>query len=379
MKVQEINTPKGLRYILLDDDYRPVDEVNRYLKFLDNSGKSPNTLKNYAFHLKTYYQYMQKQNIGVKDIGKDPNRGPIDILSGFMMYLQYPDAARNVLHLAGETAARGNNTVNTIMNTVLGFYQFLAGNNEIEELEVYRRQRTNEKFKSFLYEMTKKKTAVHSSIFKMKVPQKNLEYVTRAQFTEIFHCCTNTRDKLLVALLYEGGLRISEALGLHLEDVAGIEDGIIKIVARENNENGARVKNYAEGIIKVPDYVIDLLLEYLTNDIVEYDSDFLFLNLHGPTKGEPLKVATVEQLFVRLSSKVGYHVHPHMLRHGFATEKREFGWELDDISVYLRHKSISTTEIYVTYSDELKKEKMRSFLDAKQLEYGGVSFEKSNN
>lgn len=56
MKVQEVNTNKGIRYILLDDKFKVVDEVKRFLKYLDNNGKSPNTLKNYAFHLKTYYE-----------------------------------------------------------------------------------------------------------------------------------------------------------------------------------------------------------------------------------------------------------------------------------------------------------------------------------
>ncbi|MBI6001206.1 tyrosine-type recombinase/integrase [Clostridium perfringens] len=372
IKVQEINTSKGLRYILLDDEYMVVDEVKRFLKFLDTNGKSPNTLKNYAYHLKTYYEYMNKNNIPIKDLCNNKDKGPIDILSGFMLYLQYPSIADKIISINGEQAVRSDATVNIIMDTVLSFYQYLSKNNELEELDIYKNQRSNTKFKSFLHELVSNKTEMSKSIFKKKIITKEFEYITRKQFNELFFACNTERDRLLLALLYEGGLRINEALGMHLEDISQLEDNIIHIVSRENNENGARVKNHAEGIIKVPNYIVDMILDYINNDILQYDSNFLFLNLRGPNKGSPLKVGSVEDLFKRLSKKVGYKVHPHMLRHGFATEKLELGWSLEDISMYLRHKNIQSTQIYAHYSDMLKTEKIRTFLDVNKLEYGGV-------
>lgn len=57
-----------------------------------------------------------------------------------------------------------------------------------------------------------------------------------------------------------------------------------------------------------------------------------------------------------------------MLRHGFATEKLEAGWQMVDIQAYLRHKNISSTQIYANYSNELKKEIMRNFLNSKETE-----------
>ena len=52
MKVQEIQTNHGTRYLLLDNQFAIIDEVFRYLKYLDVSGKSPNTIKSYTYHLK---------------------------------------------------------------------------------------------------------------------------------------------------------------------------------------------------------------------------------------------------------------------------------------------------------------------------------------
>lgn len=372
MKVQEVNTNKGIRYILLDDQFKVVDEVKRFLKYLDINGKSPNTLKNYAFHLKTYYEYMNDIGINIKDLCNTPNKGPVDILSGFMMYLQYPDTFKGIVHINGEEAVREGITVNIIMDTVLSFYQYLSKNNELEELELYKRQRINKQFKSFLHELVTNKTEMNKSLFKKRVIEKEFEYVTREQFNQLFFACNLERDRLILSLLYEGGLRINEVLGAHFEDISQLEDGVFEIVPRDNNENRARVKNYAAGIIKIPPYVIDMILNYINSDVLEYDSNFIFLNLHGKNKGAPIRVITIQKLFDRLSNKVGYHVNPHMLRHGFATEKLEMGWTLEDISKYLRHKNLQSTQIYAHYSDNLKKAKIVKFLDENKLVYGGV-------
>ena len=59
--------------------------------------------------------------------------------------------------------------------------------------------------------------------------------------------------------------------------------------------------------------------------------------------------------------KTGIKVHPHMLRHGFAQEKLEAGWQLEQIQAYLRHKNPTSTEIYAQFTDALKISKMQEF------------------
>lgn len=361
MKVQEISTPKGKRYIVLDNEYNSVIPVNRYLKYLDNIGKSPNTQRGYAHDLLLYLRFLEQQNIDLMKLCMDPDNGPIEILSRFMLWLQYPDYNKGVLHIQREECIRSNTTVNHTMSAVLEFYSFLAKNGEIKQLDVYRMQMMGGKFKSFLYELVNHKTKIMSSIFKKPTPKGPVQAVTREQFKLLADACNNRRDKLLLSLLFEGGLRLNEALGIHLCDVIEIEDKIIHIVARENNENGARVKRNAEGIIYLPDYVVDLLVDYINIDIIDYESDYLFLNLFSINKGAPLRDKSVEQLFIRLRKKTGLDVHPHMLRHGFAQEKLESGWPLEQIQAYLRHRNPSSTEIYAQYNDALKIQKMQEF------------------
>lgn len=363
MKVQDVLTNNGTRYLLLDDDMKVVDEVHRYLKFLDYCGKSPNTLKNYAYHLKTYYDYCARKGTNPLSVFANQNRRPVDFLCEFMLWLQYPDCAEGIIHFDREHPKRSNRTINVIMAAVLSFYQYLSSNEELNELTINRIERRQYMYKSMLFEMMHHDITVEKSILRKPEPPRNVNAITREQYKMLLPLCPQRRDRILIALLFEGGLRISEALGLHISDLDELEDGIVKIVPRENNENGARVKNYAGGMIKLPNYVIDLIIEYLSEDVAEYDSDFLFLTLNGQSKGSPLKIGAVERLFERLSLKIGFKVHPHMLRHGFATEKLEAGWQMIDIQMYLRHKSITSTQIYASYSDQLKKNIMRKFLD----------------
>lgn len=367
MKVQKISTEYGDRYLLLDDKFEKIDEANRFLNYLDICGKSPNTLRSYALNLKLYYEYMSRKQYTVKEVFDNKENKPVDILCGFMFWLQYPDASSGTLNLQGEKCKRSNRTVNTIMSTVLSFYQYLASNNEISEVSTYKIQKSTLHYKSFLFEMMHHNTITLQSILRKPEPPLKVEAISRNQYNIIFSICNNYRDKLLVALMFEGGLRISETIGLHLEDLSEIEDGIIHIVPRENNENHARVKNYAAGIIKVPDYIIDLILLYL-DERSEYNSEYLFLAFSGKNKGKALDADAVEKKFSRIRKKSGFNVTPHMLRHGFATEKLEAGWQMVDIQAYLRHKNISSTQIYANYSNELKKEIMRNFLNSKETE-----------
>lgn len=363
MKVQQIETKRGKRYILIGDDYAPIESVNRYLKYLDNLNKSPNTQKSYAYDLLLYCRFMAEEGIALEDLCMNENAGPLDILSKFMLWLQYPDYYDGILHFDAESASRSDRSINRIMSTVLEFYQYLAANNKIQQLEVYKMQMISGKFKPFLYELVKHKREVMSSIFKKPVTNPPVEAITRDQYNTLFSLCRSTRDRFLLALLYEGGLRLNEALGLHICDLIDIEDNIIHIVARENNENGARVKLHAEGTIYLPEYVVDLLLEYLNNDLIDYNTDFLFINLYAGVIGFPMEANTVEQWFGRLEKKAGFHVTPHMRRHGFAQEKLEKGWPLEQVQAYLRHKNPTSTEIYAKYTDAMKVKAMKEFLE----------------
>lgn len=365
IKIQKIKTAAGKRYLLIDSDYKVVDEVRRYLQYLDHCGRSPNTLRSYALDLLLYYRYLEEQGIDAKDIGNMPDKGPIDILSGFMFWLQYPMASRGILSFSKERPVRTDRTVNRIMSTILGFYEFLARNKELKELDAYRAQRTSGQFKSFLYELVLHRKELKKTIFYKKNPNKKVEALTREDYMVLFKACRSMRDRLFLALLFECGLRIGEAAGVHLEDLL-IEENEMRIVPRENNENGARVKNYAKGIVILPPYTVDLLIDYLMYERPESASPFLFLTANVPGKAHPISMSAAKRIFERLSARTGIRVHAHMLRHGFAQEKLDAGWTLEQVQAYLRHRQVTSTQIYAQYTDDSKRENMRHFLEHKK-------------
>ena len=372
MKVQEIETPKGKRYILLDGEYKVVEPVKEYLKFLDNLGRSINTIKNYAYHLKTYFEYLNIIGIGYDEISCQEDKSALECLADFMGWLSNPQYFEDITNLSLQT--RKDETVNIVMDTVLSFYDFLAKKGTIQGLDVYKEQRKNVFFKSFLFELVDKRKTIKKSLLKKKVTSIDIEteFVTREQYNLLAEKCNLKRDKILLAVMFEGGLRVGEALGIHIEDVE-IWNNRINIVPRENLENDARVKNQAKGHILLPDYVMDLIQDYILEDLDGYDTNFLFVNLYGKNKGRALRVETVEKLFARLSKATGINVHPHMLRHGRGTELHESGWSEIAIQEDLRHKRSTSTKRYVHITEKRKREAVQKQYNHLNIKFGDDS------
>jgi len=362
MKVQRVEIAKNkYRYLLLDDSYNIIEPVRRYLKYLDNISRSPNTIGNYAHHLKLYFEYLQGINLEYDQINSHSYKGPIDILSEFIVWLQNPIYLKDkFVYMASPQNIRSAKTVNLIIGAVLNFYDYLARNEKFERLDVYKEQRKNPLFKSFLYELVDKQKTIRSNIFHLKSEDKEIKFINRGEFESLKSNCILIRDKLLLSAMFEGGLRLGEALGLHIEDIE-VWDNKINIVPRDDLENGVRVKNQAKGYVYVPPYFMKLFSDYVIEEYGNTDSNYVFINLRGKTKGEPLKPITVHKLFDRLGKKIGKKVSPHMCRHGHATELSESGWSIVDIKDNLRHKQIQTTTMYMHPSDKYKMEKYKEF------------------
>lgn len=368
MKIQEIETPKGLRWIILDDNYEVIEPARDYLKYLDNLGRAPNTLKNYAFHLKTYFQYLQILNLNLNEIASKDDKSALEILADFMGWLENPHYFENILNLS--LKVRSDITINIITDTVINFYDFLAKKGAISGLDVYANKRNFIQFKSFLYEMVDKKKMVKTSLLKKRInrPDKT-EFVTRDEFLQLLKYCNLVRDKLLLSILFEGGVRIGEALGIFIEDIE-IWNNKINLVSRENLDNKARIKNNAEGVVLLPDYTMDLLQAYILDDLEKFDTNYLFVNLCGKNVGSALQVSTVEKLFERLSEKAGFKVTPHMLRHGRGTELHEAGWSKTDIKELLRHRSPKSTDRYIHITEERMREALEKRYKDVNLSFG---------
>jgi integrase/recombinase XerD len=155
------------------------------------------------------------------------------------------------------------------------------------------------------------------------------------------------RDRALVELLYGAGLRVSEAVGL---DRAAID--------LERRLVRATGKGSKERIVPIGREAVDALRRYDSRGRPYLDKRHrpeLFLN----AKGGPLTRAGAFLILRRLAATAGLEpgrVHPHILRHSFATHLLEGGADLRSVQEMLGHADLATTELYTHVSDRRRRE-----------------------
>jgi len=175
------------------------------------------------------------------------------------------------------------------------------------------------------------------------------------------------RDKFLVSLLHETGMRIGQALGLHHEDIKSWNNEII-IRYRDDNENMAYSKSKNEYIVHVSNSILSLYADYVIKECHNLQSDFVFVNLQSRYRGRPLGYSSVQYLFNRLSQKSGIHITPHMYRHSHATELIQAGWDGSYVQKRLGHASVQTTmDLYTHLSDSDLKNAFKDYQKQKEL------------
>jgi integrase/recombinase XerC len=155
------------------------------------------------------------------------------------------------------------------------------------------------------------------------------------------------RDAAVLALLYGGGLRISEALGLKRGDFGGRDT--ITVTGKGNKQR----------MVPVLPQVAKLVADYLALCPYDLDEDGpLFVG----AKGGPLPARVVQLAMARLRGALGLPetATPHALRHSFATHLLARGGDLRSIQELLGHASLATTQIYTEVDAERLIEAYRS-------------------
>lgn len=149
------------------------------------------------------------------------------------------------------------------------------------------------------------------------------------------------RDRAILELLYGAGLRVSEAAGLRLHDI-DLAHRQVRVVGKGNKE---RIAFFG---VPAQQAIARYLQEARPALLGKKTSDALFLNRWG----QPLSVRWIEALVKRWALRAGLDssVHPHTLRHSFATHLLEGGADLRAVQELLGHASPTTTQIYTHIS-----------------------------
>jgi integrase/recombinase XerC len=154
------------------------------------------------------------------------------------------------------------------------------------------------------------------------------------------------RDQALLEILYAAGLRASEAAGLNVEDV-DFWQGTVRVFGKGGRERIVPVGESA--------------LEALRRSLLAREVDPLALQrgaaarpLFVNRRGTRLSVRSVNALVHAAARRAGTkgNVHPHTLRHSFATHLLDRGCDLRAVQEMLGHKNLSTTQIYTHLTTE---------------------------
>ena len=340
MFVQRVLSPVDAAesWTVLDGDGDPVAPIERYLAYLTQIERSPNTVKAYAHDLKDWFAFLGARNLVWCEVR-------LENVAEFVAWLRRPPQLRDgtVSVLPSVEHHCTEATVNRKLSALSAFYQH-AARHGVDLGELLRTwQPSGDRgsgWKPFLHHISKGKPQPRRAI-SLNAPRKLPRVLTTAEVQTILDGCEHLRDRFLLAVLFDTGMRIGEALGLRHSDLAAAECQIT--VRPRRNDNGARSKSRNPRIIPVSGELVRLYADYLHQEYGDLDSDYVFVNLWGRPHGHPLTYAAVYDLVKRLRRRTGIDFDPHWYRHTAATRMLRDGVPIEVASKLLGHADITTT------------------------------------
>jgi integrase/recombinase XerC len=281
-----------------------TDKIHQYLEYLTAvRGVSERTAAAYTRDLERYLAYCD--NRGFLPEGADPAG-----VRGF------------IADLSAEGIA--SVSVNRSLSSIRGFYRWMMrfGYRKDDPSSLLRNLKTPKTLPAFLLEKE------------------------MAEFSELpgtAGILWPERDKALILTMYSAGLRISELVELSLKTL-------------EKDFSGARIigKGDKERQVFFSEEAREALLAYLPMRQVRVAKDKPTERLFVNRQGKPISVPGVRWIINQYAERsgLGKNIHPHALRHSFATHLVNSGCDIRVVQELLGHASISTTQRYTHVSTE---------------------------
>ena len=283
-----------------------IDDFLNYLQYERNY--SEHTIKAYGTDLRSFEEYVREHQEG----RFEPSEIDTDIVRCWLVCLMEEKIS--------------SRSVNRKLSSLKSFFKFLMKRGEIsvDPLRLLSGPKTNKPLPCFIKE-------------------KDMEELLDGDgFDEDF---TGVRDRLIIEMLYDTGMRRGELVGVKNTDV-DFEAMRISVIGKRNKQ---RLIPFAEGLK-------DLMLTYveLRGREVGAAGEWFFVRKDG----RPLTAAIVYNIVKKRLSTIPMLTKrsPHVLRHSFATSMLNNGAELNAVKDLLGHSSLATTSVYThTTFEELKK------------------------
>jgi integrase/recombinase XerC len=269
-----------------------------YLKYLDAvRGMSARTISAYGVDLSHFENYCANNDIKIEEAN-----------------------AYQVQKFITDLSAEGTASVsvNRALSAVRGFYRYLVrfGKRKDNPAGSLRNLKTPKTLPSFL---------------------KETEMASFAELPDTAGILWPVRDKALIIIMYSAGLRISELVSLSIKNLNSSFDGA-RIIGKGNKERYVFFSDEARMAL------IDYLAERKARIKEAYPTNSLFIN----RKGGPISVPGVRWIITKYAERsgLGKNIHPHSLRHSFATHLVNSGCDVRVVQELLGHASLSTTQRY---------------------------------
>ncbi len=166
--------------------------------------------------------------------------------------------------------------------------------------------------------------------------------LTKEEVTRLIDLITNKKSKLIVSLLYACGFRVSELTNLKVSDLS----------FEEKTGYARQAKGRKDRLFNIPEFLIEELKQQAENQ-KQRKEIYLFSGRNGK-----ITERNIQKIIKRaaIAAKIKKDVHPHTLRHSFATHLLENKVDIRLIQELLGHSNLSTTQLYAhVSSEELKK------------------------
>ena len=179
-----------------------------------------------------------------------------------------------------------------------------------------------------------------------KLPKRLPKVMSLQEIKEIFHSDLNNQENLVVELLYDCGLRVSELVNLKIGDI-DLKSKYIQCVGKGSKERlipfGKKAKES-----------INKYLKERENVVTKYNlqTKRLFIT----NSGRLINRQDIYNFIRKLGEKIHKHISPHTLRHTFATHLLENGADLRVVQELLGHSDVSTTQLYTHITKKRLKE-----------------------
>ena len=236
----------------------------------------------------------------------------------------------------GELSQRelSRNTISRKISSLRAFYQFLLKNQAVTE-------------NPFSYIHLKKKTLRLPRFFYEKEMDALFQVVKGEKPLDF-------RNEALLEVLYGTGIRLSECKNIQLKDI-DFDLSVVLIHGKGNKERYVPFGHYAA--VALQEYLRKGRSLLMTKYHKEHD--YLFVNQYG----DQLSASGIEYILNQIikKSSLTADIHPHMLRHTFATHLLNNGADLRTVQELLGHASLSSTQIYAHVTKEHLQKNYRQF------------------